>query len=130
MSEDQPKLATDDEVVQAWLAAKARNPTLERAAFAEEIGRPLKTVERILKPVFNQEQQLLSKYIATEIGKAAEAMNIEPWDMTWYQFKHHIDIIWGSNKAGIKSHHITQCGGYNRIRDAHFPPAQTTRQQP
>lgn len=131
MSEDQqkPSLMTDDEVVQAWLAAKAELPTLEKAAFAENIGRPLKTVERILKPVFDKEVTILSRYIASEIGKAAEVLKVDPWDMTWWQFKHHIDMAWGANNAGIKSHHITQAGGFNRIRDAFFPPAQTTRQQ-
>lgn len=127
--EEAEKLVTDDEVVRAWLAAKTENPLLEKAAFAEAIGRTAKAVERIVRSTLGRETQIISAYIADEIRKAAEGLGIEPVDMTWYQFKHHIDMNWGSNNAGIKVHHITQVGGYARIRDAHFPPARTTRAQ-
>jgi hypothetical protein len=123
------KLITDDEVIRAWLGAKTQNPLLEKSAFAEDIGRPVKTVEKILKPVLSKETEILSRYIANEIGKAAEARGVEPVDMTWYEFKKHIDLTWGRNNAGIKVYHITQAGGYNRIRDAYFPATKTTRQQ-
>ncbi len=126
---EQEKLITDDEIIRAWLGQKTQNPLLEKAAFAEDIGRPVKTVEKILKPVLGKETEIVSRYIADEIGKAAEALGVEPVDMTWYQFQKHIDLHWGKNNAGIKPHHITASGGYNRIRDAYFPPARTTRQQ-
>lgn len=128
MAEKQAKL-TDDEIIRAWLGRKQQDPLLEKAAFAEEIGRPVKAVEQVLRPVLGRETEIVSRYIAEEIGKAAEGQGIEPIDMTWYQFKKHIDLHWGENNAGIKAHHITQAGGYNRIRDAHFPVGKPTRVQ-
>lgn len=126
---DEKENLNEPEIVQRWLAAKTDDPLLEKAEFAAAIGVGVRVVERILKPVFKQESQIIGRFIADDIRKCSESLGVEPVDLTWHQYRRYIGMAWGQNKNGIQPYHITQVGGFNRIRDAFLPPGTATRQQ-
>lgn len=119
---------THDELFRGWLAAKQEEPLLSRQDFANRVGVGLRTLEKALSgtPAHATEVSLLSKYIANTIEECAKSLQIDPRDMQWHQFRQYIQMAWGKNNAGIHPHHITMVGGFNKIRDSHFP-ANATR---
>ncbi len=116
-----------DEILRSWLAAKQDEPLLSRRDFATRNNIGLRTLEKALAgtPAHLTETTILSKYISIEMEKCCEILGIIPADLVWHQFKKHIDFMWGTNNAGIKPHHITQVGGFNKIRDSFFPKTAT-----
>lgn len=54
------------------------------------------------------------------IAHARDAYCEPPHEITWDQFRRHINLRYGVNDAGIIKYAITKLGGYNRIRDGHF----------
>lgn len=126
-SKDVSKKLTHDEILRGWLAAKQEEPLLSRQEFAKNIGIGLRTLEKALAgtPAHLTETTILSKYIAGAMEECCLTLGIQPCDLVWHQFKKHIEMAWGSNNAGIKPHHITMVGGFNKIRDSFFPKAAT-----
>ena len=64
-------------------------------------------------------------HIAKCIAECAEAVEVAPCDLTWFDFRAYADVAYGSNSLGIIRRDISRLGGYNAIRDAHFPPEVT-----
>lgn len=64
-------------------------------------------------------------HIADLIPQAAKASGVAPSDCTWADFRAYCKIAWGESTEGIARRHITRVGGFNAIRDAHFPPTAT-----
>jgi UDP-2,3-diacylglucosamine pyrophosphatase LpxH len=62
------------------------------------------------------------------IAEAAEAEGVEPCDCTWADFVKYTKFAWGESRQGISRRHITKVGGFNAIRDAHYPPKATYHQ--
>jgi hypothetical protein len=86
-------------------------------------------------PAHLTETTILSKYIAGHIEECSKGLGIEPCDLTWNQFRRHIEYYWGTQRKNhtegderVKSltpNHITQAGGFNKIRDSFFPKKAT-----
>jgi predicted phosphodiesterase len=66
-----------------------------------------------------------AEHIAKKIGECAEAMKVEPCDLTWADFRSYGSVAYGENNLGIVRRDITRLGGFNALRDAHFPPEAT-----
>jgi predicted phosphodiesterase len=66
-----------------------------------------------------------ASHIAEKIGECAAAMKIEPCDLTWSDFRSYGSVAYGENKLGIVRRDITRLGGFNALRDSHFPPTPT-----
>ena len=66
-----------------------------------------------------------AEHIAQKIGECAAASKVEPCDLTWADFRAYGAVAYGENNLGIVRRDITRLGGYNAIRDAHFPPVAT-----
>jgi hypothetical protein len=119
---------TPDQWREAWLAAKASNPLLERSEFARDNAIAERTLRRYLEGVHGDEREILSRYIADRIAACSKDRGIEPCDLTWHPFRTWAKIAYGHNSKGITAHHITSAGGFNRIRDSYFPPNPTKQQ--
>lgn len=67
----------------------------------------------------------LSKYIANIIEECATRLELAPHELTWYEFRRHINLRYGTNDRGVARYTITRAGGFNAIRDAYFAPSPT-----
>jgi predicted phosphodiesterase len=63
--------------------------------------------------------------IAVHIGKCAEEMRVKACDLTWHDFREYAQIAYGHDRLGGVRRNITRFGGFNALRDAHFPPEPT-----
>lgn len=68
-------------------------------------------------------------HIAKHIGECADALGVEPCDLTWWDFRAYGQVAWASNTLGIVRRDITRLGGFNSIRDAYYPPTATDHAQ-
>jgi len=63
--------------------------------------------------------------IAGHVAECAREMGVKACDLTWHDFREYASIVYGENRIGLVRRDITRLGGFNRIRDSHFPPAAT-----
>lgn len=64
----------------------------------------------------------LTEKIVDAIQRTANALKLAPQDVTWADFRGYCQYKFGRDPLGqIAPRHITRIGGYNFIRDSHFP---------
>jgi hypothetical protein len=108
-------------------------PVRDPAAFLNLVGPP-----EPVKGVTNSRQTLEpdredasetddqnSADIAEMIRQCAEEQGRHPSTLVWHDFREYARIAWGENCIGLRPRLITRLGGFNAIRDAHFPPVAT-----
>lgn len=118
----------DKELKLAWLAAKRKDPLLDRRDFAIEQCIAPRRLERVL--VGSGDREILSAHIADMIRECASELDVEPSDLRWSEFASHYKLLRGvhpNSTSGLKSHHLSQVGGFATVRDAYFPRKVTDR---
>lgn len=64
--------------------------------------------------------------LALLIKECADQLSVAPQDLTWNEFRRFTKYYWGQSAyEGLTPNLITKVGGFNRIRDAFFPPNAT-----
>ena len=125
---EMPKRTTAD-IMAAWLKAKTADPFIARRDFAKAHNVSNNTLTRVLVGAA-PEREILSKRIADMISDCASELGVAPSDLKWSEFASHFKLLHGvhpNSASGLKSHHLSQVGGFATVRDAYFPRKVTDR---
>lgn len=114
-------MAKHQNLRELWVSAKTENPLLTRAQFAVDVGRNIRTVHGALVGLEKNDRAILSAHIAAKIAECAEEQGTNPCDVDWATFRQWSAFAYGKNNCEIASKHITLAGGFNVVRDAHYP---------
>lgn len=69
----------------------------------------------------------LVEQIALLMKECSDQLGVEPQDLTWNEFRKFTEYYWGRSRyEQLTPNLITKVGGFNRIRDAFFPPRATS----
>lgn len=67
----------------------------------------------------------LTEQIARLMFDCAQERKVKPQDLVWLDFREWAGYAFGKSWTGLKPKHLTRIGGFNTLRDAIFPPAET-----